>query len=247
VPLAQLATLETVFEDGIRWRRNRFPAISVRADIVDGAQAPDVASEILPQIEALRTELPPGYFIEVGAAKEDAWIAQKSILVWIPLVVVATIVVLMLQLRNLSQTLLVFLTAPLGIIGAAFALLLSGAPFGFVALLGIIALAGMIMRNSVILVDQIQQDEKAGRDTWTAIVESSVRRFRPILLTAAAAVLAMIPLSRNDFFGPQAITIMGGLIVATVLTVFFLPALYAAWFKVERIVGQIPEPSRESH
>jgi multidrug efflux pump len=130
--------------------------------------------------------------------------------------------------------LLVFVTAPLGVIGAAFALLLFGAPFGFVALLGIIALAGMIMRNSVILVDQIEQDEKAGRDTWSAIVESTVRRFRPILLTAAAAILAMIPLSRNDFFGPQAIAIMGGLTVATALTIFFFPALYAAWFKVER-------------
>jgi multidrug efflux pump len=246
VPLSQLAKLETVFEDGIRWRRDRYPAISVRADIVDGALAPDVASEILPQLDSLKAELPPGYAVEVGAAKEDAWIAQKSILVWIPLVVVATLVLLMLQLQNLSQTLLVFLTAPLGLIGAAFALLLFRAPFGFVALLGIIALAGMIMRNSVILVDQIQQDEKAGRDTWTAIVESSVRRFRPILLTAAAAVLAMIPLSRNDFFGPQAIAIMGGLTIATALTVFFLPALYAAWFRVERPAHAAPESSSAS-
>ena len=235
VPLAQLARLDTVFEDGIRWRRDRYPAVSVRADIADGALAPDVASEILPQLDALQAELPPGYWIETGAAKEDAWKAQKSILVWIPLVVVATFVLLMLQLQNLSQALLVFMTAPLGIIGAAFALLLFQAPFGFVALLGILALAGMIMRNSVILVDQIQQDEKAGRLPFEAIVESSVRRFRPILLTAAAAVLAMIPLARNDFFGPQAIAIMGGLTVATVLTVFFLPALYAAWFKVERL------------
>jgi multidrug efflux pump len=234
VPLAQLAQSETVFEDGIRWRRDRYPAVSVRADIVDGALAPEVASEILPQLDALKAELPPGYWIETGGAKEDAWNAQKSILVWIPLVVVATFLLLMVQLQNLSQTLLVFLTAPLGVIGAAFALLLFRAPFGFVALLGIIALAGMIMRNSVILVDQIQQDEKAGRLPFDAIVESSVRRFRPILLTASAAVLAMIPLSRNDFFGPQAIAIMGGLTVATALTVFFLPALYAAWFKVNR-------------
>jgi multidrug efflux pump len=234
VPLSQLARLETLFEDGIRWRRDRYPAVSVRADITDGAQAPDVATEIIPQLAALQAELPPGYFIETGAAKENAGIAQKSILVWIPLVLVATFVLLMLQLQNLAQAFLVFLTAPLGVIGAAFGLLLFGAPFGFVALLGILALAGMIMRNSVILVDQIQQDEKAGLSTYDAIVESTVRRFRPILLTAAAAVLAMIPLSRNDFFGPQAITIMGGLIVATTLTVFFLPALYAAWFKVER-------------
>ncbi|WP_045226282.1 efflux RND transporter permease subunit [Methyloterricola oryzae] len=242
VPLSQLAQLETMFEDGIRWRRDRYPAISIRADIVDGVQAPDVASEIIPQLAALQAELPPGYFMETGAAKEDAWTAQKSIFVWIPLVLVATFVLLMLQLQNLAQAFLVFLTAPLGVIGAAFALLLFGAPFGFVALLGILALAGMIMRNSVILVDQIQQDEKAGLSTYEAIVESTVRRFRPILLTAAAAVLAMIPLSRNDFFGPQAITIMGGLIVATALTVFFLPALYAAWFKVERVGSQGSRP-----
>jgi multidrug efflux pump len=235
MPLSQLVTLETVFEDGVRWRRNRFPAISVRADVVDGMLAPDVAGQIIPKLEPLQEQLPAGYFIETGAAKEDAWIAQKSILIWIPLVLIVTLILLMMQLQNLSRTFLVFVTAPLGVIGAAFALLLFGAPFGFVALLGIIALAGMIMRNSVILVDQIEQDEKAGRDTWTAIVESTVRRFRPILLTAAAAILAMIPLSRNDFFGPQAIAIMGGLTVATALTVFFLPALYAAWFRVKRL------------
>ena len=233
-PLAQFVKFETVFEDGVRWRRNRFPAISVRADVVDGMLAPDVAAQIVPKLEPIKDSLPAGYFIETGAAKEDAWIAQKSILIWIPLVVIVTLILLMMQLQNLSRTFLVFVTAPLGVIGAAFALLLFGAPFGFVALLGIIALAGMIMRNSVILVDQIEQDEKAGRDTWTAIVESTVRRFRPILLTAAAAILAMIPLSRNDFFGPQAIAIMGGLTIATVLTVFFLPALYAAWFRVKR-------------
>jgi NodT family efflux transporter outer membrane factor (OMF) lipoprotein len=233
-PLAQFVKFETVFEDGVRWRRNRFPAISVRADVVDGMLAPDVAAQIVPKLEPIKDSLPAGYFIETGAAKEDAWIAQKSILIWIPLVVIVTLILLMMQLQNLSRTFLVFVTAPLGVIGAAFALLLFGAPFGFVALLGIIALAGMIMRNSVILVDQIEQDEKAGRDTWTAIVESTVRRFRPILLTAAAAILAMIPLSRNDFFGPQAIAIMGGLTIATILTVFFLPALYAAWFRVKR-------------
>jgi len=234
LPLSQFVKFETVFEDGVRWRRNRFPAISVRADVVDGMLAPDVAAEIIPKLKAIEAQIPAGYFIETGAAKEDAWIAQKSILIWIPLVVIVTLLLLMMQLQNLSRTFLVFSTAPLGVIGAAFALLLFGAPFGFVALLGIIALAGMIMRNSVILVDQIEQDEKAGRDTWTAIVESTVRRFRPILLTAAAAILAMIPLSHNDFFGPQAIAIMGGLTVATALTVFFLPALYAAWFGVKR-------------
>ncbi|MBP6366037.1 MAG: efflux RND transporter permease subunit [Nitrosomonas sp.] len=239
VSLSQLVTTETVFEDGVRWRRNRFPAVSVRADVVEGMLAPDVAAQIVPKLEDIQKQLPTGYFIETGAAKEDAWIAQKSILIWIPLVVIATLLLLMMQLQNLSRTFLVFMTAPLGVIGAAFALMLFGAPFGFVALLGIIALAGMIMRNAVILVDQIEQDEEAGMDTWTAIVESTVRRFRPILLTAAASILAMIPLARNDFFGPQAIAIMGGLTVATVLTVFFLPALYATWFRVQRVQPDI--------
>jgi multidrug efflux pump len=234
VSLSQLVSTETTFEDGVRWRRNRFPTVSVRADVAEGMLAPDVAAQIVPKLEVLQKSVPMGYFIETGAAKEDAWTAQKSILIWIPLVLIATLILLMMQLQNLSRTFLVFVTAPLGVIGAAFALMLFGAPFGFVALLGVLALAGMIMRNSVILVDQIEQDEKAGLDTWTAIVESTVRRFRPILLTAAAAILAMIPLSRNDFFGPQAIAIMGGLTVATVLTIFFLPALYAAWFKVQR-------------
>lgn len=234
VSLSQFVKFETVFEDGVRWRRNRFPAISVRADVVDGKMAPDVAAEIIPKLKPIQDSLPVGYFIETGGSKEDAVTAQISILIWIPLVLIVTLILLMIQLQNISRTFMVFSTAPLGVIGAAFALLLFRAPFGFVALLGILALAGMIMRNSVILVDQIEQDEKAGLDTWSAIVESTVRRFRPILLTAAAAILAMIPLSRNDFFGPQAIAIMGGLTVATALTVFFLPALYAAWFRVER-------------
>lgn len=160
----------------------------------------------------------------IHAALEESATAQKSILVWIPLVVIVTLVLLMIQLQSISRTLLVFITAPLGVIGAGFALHLFRMPFGFVALLGVIALAGMIMRNSVILVDQIEQDEKAGRNTRTAIVESTVRRFRPIMLTAAAAILAMIPLSRSDFFGPQAVAIMGGLTIATVLTILFVPA-----------------------
>jgi multidrug efflux pump len=234
VSLSQFVKFETVFEDGVRWRRNRFPTVSIRADVVDGKMAPDVAAEIIPQLKPMQDSLPAGYFIETGGSKEDAVTAQKSILIWIPLVLIVTLILLMMQLQNLSRTFMVFSTAPLGVIGAAFALLLFRAPFGFVALLGILALAGMIMRNSVILVDQIELDQNAGLDVWSAIVESTVRRFRPIMLTAAATILAMIPLSRNDFFGPQAIAIMGGLTVATALTVFFLPALYAAWFRVER-------------
>ena len=169
-----------------------------------------------------------------GASLEAAGIAQRSIFVWLPLVAAATLFLLMAQLQSFRRTMLVFITAPLGIIGAGIALLITQAPFGFVALLGLIALAGLIMRNTVILVDQIDQDERSGLDTWNAIVESTVRRFRPIMLTSAAAVLAMVPLARSDFFGPQAITILGGLVVATVLTVLFIPALYAAWFGVKR-------------
>ncbi|MGZ4995742.1 MAG: efflux RND transporter permease subunit [Methylobacter sp.] len=239
LPLSQLVSTEMNFEDGVRWRRNRFPAVSVRADVVDGMLAPDVAGQIMPKLEAIQSRLPFGYSIESGGTKEDAWIAQKSILIWIPAVIVVTLILLMMQLHSLSRTLLVFVTAPLGVIGAAFALMLFDQSFGFVALLGVIALSGMIMRNSVILVDQIEQDEKTGLDIRTAIIESTVRRFRPILLTAAAAILAMIPLSQNDFFGPQAIAIMGGLTIATLLTVFFLPALYAAWFKVKRNPAKI--------
>jgi multidrug efflux pump len=238
VPLSQLGRLELHFEESVIWRRNRFPAITVRADLVDGVEAPDVAKAIMRDLRPLIERLPPGYYVEPGGPLEDSATAQRSIFVWLPLVLVATLFLLMMQLQSLRRTLLVLITAPLGLIGAAFTLLIFHAPFGFVALLGLIALAGMIMRNSVILVDQIDQDEKSGVETWSAIVESTVRRFRPIMLTAAAAILAMIPLARSDFFGPQALTILGGLLIATVLSVFFVPALYAAWFRVRR--GPLP-------
>jgi multidrug efflux pump len=234
VPLSQLGRIEPHFEESVIWRRGRSAAVTVRADLVDGAEAPDVARAIMGELRPLIERLPVGYAIQPGGPLEDSGIAQRSIFVWLPLVVVATLLLLMMQLHSVKRTLLVLTTASLGLIGAAFGLLAFHAPFGFVALLGLIALAGMIMRNSVILVDQIEQDERAGADTWTAIVESTVRRFRPIMLTAAAAILAMVPLSRSDFFGPQAITILGGLLVATLLTVFFVPALYAAWFRVRR-------------
>ena len=234
VPLAQLARFESGFEEGVIWHRDRFPTVTVRCDAAPGVQGPDLMRELTRALRPIKERLPPGYFIEEGASNEASAIAQGSIFVWLPLVAVITLFLLMVQLQSLSRTLLVFSTAPLGIIGAAFALHIFGAPFGFVALLGLIALAGLIMRNTVILVDQIDRDEKDGRDTWTAIVESTVRRFRPIVLTAAAAVLAMIPLSRSDFFGPQAITILGGLTIATALTIFYVPALYAAWFRVHR-------------
>ncbi len=234
LPLAQLVRAHTEFEDGVIWRRDRFPTITVRCDTAPGIEGPDLMNEIGRALEPIRASLPAGYFIEPGASLEASGIAQRSIFVWLPLVAAVTLFLLMAQLQSFRRTMLVFITAPLGVIGAGIALLIVQAPFGFVALLGLIALAGLIMRNTVILVDQIDQDERSGLDTWTAIVESTVRRFRPIMLTASAAVLAMVPLARSDFFGPQAITIFGGLLVATVLTILFVPALYAAWFRVER-------------
>ncbi|MFL9584324.1 efflux RND transporter permease subunit [Stenotrophomonas sp. AB1(2024)] len=233
VTLSQVARLEYVFEDGIIWHRNRLPTVTVRADIGDGKQPLDVVQQILPTLEGIRAGLPAGYLLETGGTVEDSARGQDSIKAGMPLFLIVVATLLMLQLRSFSRAAMVLVTAPLGIIGATLFLLLFRAPFGFVALLGTIALAGMIMRNSVILIDQIQQDIDAGHDRWHAIIDATVRRFRPIVLTALAAVLAMIPLSRSAFYGSMAISIMGGLIVGTVLTLVFLPALYAAWFRVK--------------
>jgi multidrug efflux pump subunit AcrB len=195
---------------------------------------PQAASAQLDQqLGDLRAKLPPGFRIEMGGSTEESAKGENSIKAVVPLMIVGVITLLMIQLQSISRTIMVLLTAPLGLIGVTLALLVFQVPYGFVANLGVIALMGMILRNSVILVDQIEQDEADGKSEWEAIVGSTVRRFRPIVLTAAAAVLAMIPLTRQVFWGPMAVAIMGGLIVATVLTCLFLPALYAAWFKVK--------------
>ena len=233
ITLSQVATMEYGFEDGIIWHRNRLPTVTVRADISDGMQALDVVHQIVPTLDGIRAELPSGYLLETGGTVEDSARGQNSIKAGMPLFLVVVATLLMLQLRSFSRAAMVLVTAPLGIIGATLFLLLFRAPYGVVALLGTIALAGMIMRNSVILIDQIQQDIDAGHDRWHSIIDATVRRFRPIVLTALAAVLAMIPLSRSAFYGSMAISIMGGLIVGTVLTLVFLPALYAAWFRVK--------------
>ena len=233
VPLAQVAKLKPVLEDGLIVRRNRLPTITVRADLRDHVQAPVVAAQIDRLLTPVRETLPAGFKIEVGGATEESAKGEDSIKAVMPWMLMTVVTLLMIQLQNIGRTLMVLLTAPLGLIGVAIALLVFNVPFGFVANLGVIALSGMIMRNSVILVDQIEQDEKAGKSPFEAIVGSTVRRFRPIMLTAAAAILAMIPLTRSVFWGPMAVAIMGGLIVATVLTVFFLPALYAAWYRVK--------------
>jgi len=234
VPLAQVARVSETMEEPILWRRSRELALTVRADIIDSVQAPDVTVAIDPTLREIRAALPPGYRIDAGGAYEENVKAQQSIAAGMPLALGLVLAMLMLQLKSFSRSFMVFLTAPLGIVGVAMALLIFGKPFGFVATLGTIALGGMIMRNTVILVDQIEQDIAAGSDPWTAIREATVRRFRPITLTAAAAVLAMIPLTRSILWGPMAYAIMGGLIVATLLTIVFVPALYASWFRVKR-------------
>lgn len=233
VALSQIATLEYGFEEGIIWHRNRLPNVTVRADIYGKEQPASLVQQIQPTLEPIRAELPDGYLLDVGGTVEDSARGQNSVKAGVPLFIVVVVTLLMLQLRSFSRTVMVFLTAPLGLIGVTLFLLVFRQPFGFVAMLGTIALSGMIMRNSVILVDQIEQDIIAGLKPWQAIIEATVRRFRPIVLTALAAVLAMIPLSRSVFFGPMAVAIMGGLIVATALTLLFLPALYAAWFRVK--------------
>jgi multidrug efflux pump subunit AcrB len=234
VPISQLARAHFVWEPGVVWREGREWAITVQSDVADNIQGPTVSGQIEPKLKALRDKLPAGYAITVKGAAADSGTAEASIAANLPLAIFIIFTLLMLQLHSFSRALLVFLTGPLGVAGAAMALLVLGRPLGFVANLGIIALFGMIIRNSVILVDQIEQDIKAGHDPWTAIVESAVRRCRPIILTAAAAALAMIPLSRSVFWGPMAVAIMGGLILATALTLLFLPALYAAWFRVKK-------------
>ncbi|MDF4207540.1 efflux RND transporter permease subunit [Pseudomonas protegens] len=234
VSLSQVATLEYGFEEGVIWHRNRLPNVTVRADIYGKEQPATLVQQILPTLEPVRAELPDGYLLEVGGTVEDSTRGQNSVKAGVPLFIVVVLTLLMIQLRSFSRMAMVFLTAPLGLIGVTLFLLVFRQPFGFVAMLGTIALSGMIMRNSVILVDQIEQDIKAGHKPWDAIIEATVRRFRPIVLTALAAVLAMIPLSRSVFFGPMAVAIMGGLIVATALTLLFLPALYAAWFRVKK-------------
>jgi multidrug efflux pump subunit AcrB len=231
VPLQQIAKIEYAHEEPIIWRRNRDMAITVRGDVVDGVQAPDVTNQIWPKLQEIRDHLEPAYRIEPGGAFEESAKGNASIFVLFPLMVIVMLTLLMIQLQSFSRLILVFLTAPLGIIGASLGLNVANQPFGFVALLGLIALAGMIMRNAVILVDQIEADVAHGLTRREAIVEATVRRARPVVLTALAAILAMIPLSRSAFWGPMAITIMGGLFVATFLTLLYLPGLYALWFR----------------
>jgi multidrug efflux pump len=234
VPLSQVARVEPSFEEPVLWRRNRDMALTVRSDVFDGVQGPDATAKIRPSLKPIIDSLPAGYRIEEGGAIEESDKANVALFAVFPAMFAVMLTLLMIQLQSFSRLFMVFLTAPLALVGVVPALLLFNAPFGFVALLGVIALSGMIMRNSIILVDQIDQDIARGIAPWAAIVEATVRRSRPVVLTAAAAVLAMIPLTHSVFWGPMAIAIMGGLVVATALTLVFVPALYAAWFRIRR-------------
>jgi multidrug efflux pump len=245
VPLSEVAKLKYELEEPVLWRRNRDMAITVRADVKDGEQAVSVTKEIAPLLKGIEARLPAGYRVDMGGAVEESDTANKALAAVAPVMVLTILLILMLQLQSFSKMAMVFLTAPLGLIGVVAALLVFRAPLGFVAILGIIALGGMIMRNSVILIDQVRTEMEEGRDAWNAIVDAALHRTRPVVLTAAATVLAMIPLTRSVFWGPMALAIMGGLTIATVLTIFFVPALYAAWFKVRRqpAAGTDPAPS----
>ncbi|MGG7553665.1 efflux RND transporter permease subunit [Pseudomonas sp. ES3] len=234
VPLSQVAQVRSELEEPVLWRRNRDMAITVRADVKDGEQGVSVTQQIRPLLKEIEAKLPSGYRIDVGGAVEESDKANKALLAVAPLMMISILLLLMLQLQNFSRMWMVVLTAPLGLIGVVPALLVFQSPLGFVAILGIIALGGMIMRNSVILIDQVQTEIAEGRDPWNAVLDAAIHRTRPVMLTALATVLAMIPLTRSVFWGPMAIAIMGGLTVATLLTIFFVPALYAAWFKVDR-------------
>jgi multidrug efflux pump subunit AcrB len=236
MPVSQVATLSYEQEEPILWRRNRDTVLTVRSDVVEGVQAPDVTAAILPRLESVKASLPSGYRIETGGAVEESKKANDALYAVFPAMILVMLTLLMAQVQDFRKLFLVFIISPLGLIGAVAALLLFHAPFGFNALLGVIALAGMDMRNSVILIDQIEHDVASGMTAWDAVIESAVRRARPVILTAATAILAMIPLTRSIFWGPMAVAIMGGLSVATFLTLINLPALYVLLFGVRQPV-----------
>jgi multidrug efflux pump subunit AcrB len=238
-PLIQIASIGYGHEYPLMWRRDREPTLTVQADVAEGVQPATVVKALAPNIEELSRGLPEGYNIAVGGASEQSVKSRASVVAVVPVMLLAMLMILMIQLRSFARLLLVLSVAPLGLIGVVAALLVSAKPLGFVALLGVIALIGLIVRNSVVLVVQIDAEIAAGRPTWDAVVEATMNRTRPILLTAAAAILGMTPIAPTVFWGPMAYAIMGGLAVATVLTLIFLPALYVLWFRVKEPVRDV--------
>jgi multidrug efflux pump subunit AcrB len=234
ISLSQIAAVDYGQEYPVVWRRDRRSTVTVQADVVPGTQAATVVDEVAPKIAALNASLPNEYYIDIGGTVEESDKAQASVAAVLPWMLILTFTVLMLQLQGFSRVFLVLSVAPLGLIGVVAALLVADKPLGFVALLGVLALTGMIARNSVILIDQVETEKARGRDPWDAVIEATAHRFRPILLTAAAAILGMIPIAPTIFWGPMAYAIMGGLAVATLLTLVFLPALYVAWYRIKQ-------------
>jgi multidrug efflux pump subunit AcrB len=241
IPLAHVATLAYATEPPLIWRRGRVPTVTVQADVTPGSDPTAIVKALDSDIKAFEGRLPHGYHIALGGVMEDSARAQASIYVVFPMMLVLMTTVLIVQLKSFQRLVLVFMTAPLALIGVAAALLLSGAPMGFVAILGVMSLIGMVIRNSVILIAQIDQHIADGEEPWSAVISATEHRLRPILLTAAAAILGMIPIAPTVFWGPMAYAVMGGLVVATLLTLVFLPTLYVAWFRIKA-----PQPS-ESH
>jgi len=233
VPLEQIATLRYGLEDPIVWRRYRLPTITVQGDLRKGVQAASVVEDLAPAIGKIEARLPPGYKLELGGTVAESSKGSDSITTVVPAMLIGMLIVIMIQLQSVQKLVMVALTAPLGIIGVSLALLTTFKPFGFVAMLGVFALIGMIIRNSIVLIMQIRDNEKAGKPRYEAIVDATMHRMRPILLTASAAILGLIPIASTVFWGPMAFAMMGGLLVATILTLIFLPALYAAWYHIE--------------
>lgn len=242
VPLSQIASVEYGQEYPLLWRRDREPTLTVQADVAAGTLPATVVQRLAPKLAELNAGLAPGYHVDIGGTAEESAKAQSSVLAVMPLMLFLILTVLMIQLQSFNRLFLVISVAPLGLIGVVAALLLSNKPLGFVALLGVFALTGMILRNSVILVDQVRVEIARGHHPWDAVIEASTHRFRPILLTAAAAILGMVPIAPTIFWGPMAYAIMGGLAVATLLTLVFLPALYVAWFRIGK-----PEVPASAH
>jgi multidrug efflux pump subunit AcrB len=233
VPLDEVATLRYQIEQPTIWRRSRLPTITLQAGIADATQPKTVVDQLAPEVRKFSEKLPPGYSVAMGGSVEESAKSQAPIAAVVPLMLFIMATILMVQLQSFHRLFLVFAVAPLAVIGVVAALLPSGAPLGFVAILGVLALIGILIRNSVILIVQIEDLRKEGRPAWDAVVEATEHRMRPILLTAAAASLALIPIAREIFWGPMAYAMMGGIIVGTVLTLLFLPALYVAWFRIK--------------